>query len=308
MSGGRRILISTSSFGEWDDSPLRLLKDKGLVVNLNPLGRKLTQDEVVELASGMSGIIAGTEPLNADVLNRLDNLEVISRCGVGMDNVDIEEAHKLGIKVFNTPTGPTLAVAELTVALVFNLLRKVSQMDRELHQNVWKKRMGLLLRGKTLGIIGFGRIGRKVAELFSSLGATICFCDPAVEGDLDGFTKKNLAAILEDSNIVCLHLSLLEKRSSPFLGMEELMQMKKGAFLINCSRGGLVDEQALYEMLEKDHLGGAAVDVFEKEPYDGPLMKLDNVILTPHIGSYAKEARMEMEMQAVKNLLEGIKG
>ena len=138
MTGGKEVLISTGSFGKWDRKPLEILEGAGLTVRLNPHGRKLTEDEVMDLASGTVGILAGTEPLNSRVLNRLKGLKVISRCGVGMDNVDTTEAERLGIKVFNTPDGPTLAVAELTVALVLNLLREVSRMDRELREE-WRR-------------------------------------------------------------------------------------------------------------------------------------------------------------------------
>jgi len=307
---GRQVFISTTSFARWDERPLRLLKDADLDVALNPHGRKLTGEEVVELAAGATGLIAGTEPLDAQVLNRLKQLKVISRCGVGMDNIDLETARELGIKVFHTPYGPTLAVAELTVGLILDLLRNVNQMDRELRAGIWKKRMGYLLKGKKVGIIGFGRIGQKTGSLLMALGCKVSYYDIAavdlrIEGLKDsGIKKLEMDDLLKVSDIIVIHVS--GKYEKPLLGVEELNKMKKGAWLVNVARGGVVDGEALYLALKEGRLAGAALDVFEREPYNGPLKELDNVILTPHIGSYAREARVEMEVQAVENLLKGL--
>jgi D-3-phosphoglycerate dehydrogenase len=301
-----KITISTTSFAEFDDQPLRLLKDAGFEVVLNPYGRKLSGDEVVELVADSVGLVAGTEPLDKNVLGKLPLLKVLSRCGVGMDNVDLEAAEQLKIKVFNTPFGPTLAVAELTVGLTLDLLRKTTLMDRELRAGIWKKHMGNLLCGKRVGIIGFGRIGQKTAELFRALGCEIGYYDSVrIEGLEDLRIKRlELNELLRESDIVTIHVS--GKYEKPLLGAEELEMMKKGAWLVNVARGGAVDEKALLNALKNGHLAGAALDVFEKEPYDGPFKELGNVILTPHIGSYAKEARVEMEMQAAKNLIKGL--
>jgi len=297
------VFISTSSFAKYDSAPLRLLEDAGMDLHLNPYGRKLTPDECLHLYGDIDGLIAGTEALNAVVLNSAGNLKVISRCGVGMDNVDLEAARQRGIQVFNTPDAPTLAVAELTVGLILALLRRVPLMDRDIRGSKWQKRMGNLLCGKKVGIIGFGRIGKKVAEMVVGLGAQVVYCDPAV--DKAGYTSLSLAELLSQSDIVSLHLSG-GVGDKPLLGAKELRQMRKGSWLINCARGGVVDEDALCQVLKEGHLAGAALDVFGEEPYHGTLAKLDNVILTPHIGSYAIEARVEMEIQAAKNLIRGL--
>lgn len=298
----KKIVITTSSFGEYDQRPLRLLNEKDFSVVLNPYKRKLREKEVVELCSDALGMIAGTEPLNADVLHKLSSLKVISRCGVGLDNVDIDAAKHLGIKVCNTPFGPTQAVAELTVGLVLSLIRKIPLMDRELRSGVWKKRMGNLLKGKRVGIIGFGRIGNRVGDLLFSLGCKVSYCDPNVSEAKVQYSRLNLQDLLIQSDIVCIHVSGI-KGNGYMLNERELKSMKEGAWLINCARGGVVNEEVLFEHLKEGHLAGVALDVFENEPYSGPLAELDNVILTPHIGSYAREARIEMEIQATKNLL-----
>ena len=299
------IFISTSSFAEHDKLPLKLLNDAGMNVQVNPYKRQLTKDECLNHYKDIDGLIAGTEALTAEVLKSAQKLKVISRVGVGLDNVDMEAAKKRGIKVFNTPGAPTLAVAELTLGLILALLRHIPRGDREIRAGKWQKRMGNLLQGKKVGIIGFGRIGEKVGELVQALGAEVVYCDPAV--NKTGYKKLSLDELLTQSDIVTLHLSGGGK-DNPLLGEKELRRMKQGSCLINCARGGIVDEEALSKVLQERWLAGAALDVFSQEPYTGPLTKLDNVILTPHIGSYAIESRVEIEVEAVKNLIKGLKG
>jgi D-3-phosphoglycerate dehydrogenase len=299
-----KVFISTTSFGEYDASPLKFLEDAGIGVQLNPHKRKLTPEECLCLYKDIDGLIAGTEALTAEVLKSARNLRVISRCGTGMDNIDLKAARQQGIKVFNTPDSPTVAVAELTVGLMLALLRHIPSGDRDIRAEKWQKRMGNLLQGKNVGIIGFGRIGQKVAELVLGFGAQVVYCDPAV--NRADYTRMPLDKLLSQADIVSLHLSG-GVNNAPLLGDRELRSMKQGSWLINCARGGVVDEAALSQVLQEGWLSGAAADVFEQEPYTGPLAKLDNVILTPHIGSYAVESRVDMEVQAVKNLIKGLK-
>ena len=297
-----KIAITTTTFGEYDKGPLNLLSKNGFQVIPNPYERKLKKGEVIELCKDAVGIIAGTETLDADIMETLVNLKVVSRCGAGVDNVALVDADRIGIKVYNTPDAPTLAVAELTVGFMINLLRKVSQMNMELKAGQWQKRMGNLLCEKRVGIKGFGRIGRKVAELLKSFGCEIAYADPFVEDGLLGVQRLSLKELLCWADIMTIHVGVHEK----LMGEKEFQCMKEGALIINTSRDGVVDETILYEYLRNGHLSGAALDVFEEEPYSGALKELDNVILTPHIGSYAKEARVEMERLAVENLLKGL--
>jgi len=297
--------------------PLEILEKEGYEAILNPYGRKLKKEEVIELCRNATGIIAGTERIDADTLeilaknvvsqslnfNHQHTLKVVSRCGAGIDNVDIDTAERLGIKVFNTPDAPVLAVAELTVGLILDLLRKVSQMDKEFKDDKWQKRMGTLLFGKKIGIKGFGRIGKKIAELLIPFGCEVAYADPYVEDGMLGLKRLSLEELLDWADIISIHVSVSEK----LIGEKEFKLIKKGAWLINTSRGGVADEAILYEYLKSGYLSGAALDVFEDEPYIGPLKELDNIILTPHIGSYAKEARVRMEMEAVENLIKGLR-
>jgi D-3-phosphoglycerate dehydrogenase len=298
----KKIAITTTSFGRYDENPLKTILANGYDVVLNPYGRKLKKDEIVTLCKDTAGIIAGTELIDAGILEKLTDLKIISRCGTGLDNIDLNAAKKLGIKVFNTPDAPTLPVAELTVGLILNLLRKINTMDLALRQDRWEKLMGNLLYGKNVGIIGFGRIGKKVAELLKHFGCKIKYYDTRVAVEGQDAERVELSELLKGSDIISIHVSTKEQ----IIGENEIEQMKKVAWLVNVSRGGVVDEETLYHALKEGHLAGAALDVFEQEPYKGNLKELDNVILTPHVGSYAKEARIKMEIEAAENLLKGL--
>ncbi|GAF78576.1 unnamed protein product [marine sediment metagenome] len=304
MSG--KIAITMSSFTQEDLFSLNLLNAQGFQLVNNKCGRKLNKEETLKLCSGCVGIVAGTEVYDRDMLGRLSGLKVISRCGAGVDNIDLKAAKRLGIEVFSTPDAPTLAVAELTVGLILNLLRKVNQMDIIVRKGRWKKLMGNLIFEKKVGIIGFGRIGQKVGELLSAFGVELAYCDIESKVCSINCKQKTFDKILSWADILTLHLSS-PAECSPIIAARELKLMKKGSWLINLSRGGIVDEKALYYALKNGHLSGAAVDVFEQEPYTGPLRELDNIILTAHIGSYAKEARVKMEAEAVRNLLRGLR-
>lgn len=298
------VAVTTSTFAECETKPLTLLKRSRFRVRLNPYRRKLRDDEILEICKGAQGIIAGTETLDRNTLSHLPGLKVISRCGSGLDNVDVGAAKNLGIKVFSTPDAVTVAVAELTLALILNLLRKVNQMDGWMRKGKWEKQMGNLLTGKTVGIIGFGRIGRKVAELLKPFNCKIMFSDPRYShlGQTNNRRCVSLRKLLKESDVITVHAS----SEKAILTGEEFALMKRGAWLINTSRGTTISEPALAKSLKEGKLRGAALDVFKEEPYHGELTKFENVVLTCHIGSYAKEARAQMELKAVENLLFGL--
>lgn len=296
-----KIAITTSSFAKDDPAILNLIP-KSMEVLMNPHGRTLKPDELVTLAADAAGIVAGTEKYDATTLAKLKNLKVISRVGVGIDGIDLAAAKERGVKVFNTPDGPTQAVAEHVIGLMLGLLRKTHLMDQELRLAKWKKEMGNLLSEKNVGIIGMGRIGRRVSELARAFGATTAFYDIAADAGNTGSRSMELPELLKWADIVTLHCSAKDQ----LLGAAELASMKKGSWLINTARGTLIDEAALTDLLRNGHLAGAALDVFGQEPYSGPLTSLSNVILTPHIGSYAKESRIKMESDAIANLMKGL--
>lgn len=302
-----KIAITTTSFGKDDKSPMDLLAANKLEILLNPHGRKLKSLEVVDMCKDTVGIIAGTETIDAAVLKSLPSVKVISRCGTGMDNVDLKTAADLGIKVYNTPDAPTLPVAELAVGLILDLMRKISSMDRAIRNGKWDKLMGHLLFGKKIGIIGFGRIGQKTGELLSAFGTDLAYCDVEPKNCSYQCVQKQFEEILGWADIITIHASASAGCRS-IIGRNELELMKRNAFLVNVSRGGMIDEDALFHALKEGHIAGAAIDVYDKEPYTGPLVQLEQVVLTPHVGSYAKEARISMELEAAKNLIQGLNG
>lgn len=302
----KKILISPSSMGKVGPEPFQLLEKHGFKVINNPYGRKLTEEEVIEIGKDCIGIVAGVEPLTARVMDAIPNLKCISRVGVGMDSVDLDYAVKKGISVVNTPKGPTQAVAELALGLTLSMLRKIPHADADMKKRIWKKQTGNLLTEKIIGVIGFGSIGKKVAELFSNLGNQVIGFDPCPDEKWLNevvVELKSFEQTLSNADIILLHVPG-NKDKIPVISKKEIEAMKQGAFLVNLARGGVVDEEALYDALVNNKLTAAAIDVFSEEPYDGPLCDLDNVILTPHLGSYAKEGKLKMEVDAVQNLIE----
>lgn len=303
MNNLHTILITTSSFDLENSAFLAELESKGFRIVLNPHGRKVTEDEVVALIGEYQPIamIAGIEPLSRKVLAIAKHLKVISRCGIGLDSVDLQAAQELGIVVNNTPDAPTIPVSELTIAMILISLRQVHVSDAHIRRGQWERPMGSLLHGKTVGIIGCGRIGSYVARLLCCFGCRVLGYDLLIRKS-EWYENADLPILLKESDIVTLHLAYSEENHY-FLNKERINLMKKGAVLINAARGGLVDETALEEALRSGQLGGAALDCFEEEPYHGRLRDIDNVLLTAHIGSYAKEARMLMEQQSADNLV-----
>ena len=297
----KKILVSTSSFGKADAAPLHLLREN-FDVELNPFGRKLTTEEFISLTKDVVGVIAGVETITAEALLMRPNIKVISRCGVGLDSVDLATCETMGIKVYNTPLAPVDSVAELTVALMLNLLKNVSRMDTKLKAGQWEKMTGLMLRGKQVGIIGMGRIGTRVAKLLEAFSVKLTYTD--FRYMKNGYTFLPLDELLKQSDIVTLHAT--PSNNQPIIGPQEIDKMKDGAYLINTARGKSVDEAALIDGLQCGKLVGAALDVFPKEPYTGELCHMENVILTPHVASSAKESRVTMELEAAKNLIAGL--
>lgn len=302
-----KILITTSSFDLRHIPQAELLAQAGFEIILNPHRRRLTEDEVKSLlADDVVAMIAGVEPLTGSVLHSAKHLKVLARCGIGLDNVDLAVAQSRGIRVSNTPDAPTLAVAELTLAHMLNLLRSISLADRKIRDAKWSPLMGSLLAGKIVGIIGFGRIGRKVAELVTAFGASVLAYDLIHIPPLQNVKGADLNRLLGESDIVSLHVPYTPQ-TRHLIGAEQICRMKPSAYLVNISRGGLVDETALYDALVENRLAGAGLDAFEQEPYAGPLCALENVLLTAHMGSYAKEARAKQEQEAAENLMAALR-
>lgn len=303
-----KILISSKSFGKEDTGALNLLRSAGLEPVLNPYGRSFEFDEFSERIRDAAGLIAGTEKITGELLQKARSLKVISRFGVGTDNIDLEAAKKLGIIVYTTPEAPTQAVAELALSMMLGLSRKICETDRNMHSGIWSPLIGSLLSGKTLGIIGLGRIGRELVRLVAPFKLGIIahelYPDPGFISQY-GVKLESLEKVMSESDIVSLHMPL-SSSTRHIIGEKEISLMKPHAILINTARGGLVDENALIKALERGSIGGAGLDVFEIEPYKGKLIQLSNVILTPHIGSNTRETRIRMEKETVENLIKAL--
>lgn len=301
----KKILITTSSFDTRNNPALDRLHDAGFEIVLNPHKRRLTEDEAEQLLDEkVVGMIAGVEPLTRRVLESAKSLKVVARAGIGLDSVDLVAADELDIAVSNTPQAPVAAVAELTVGLILDLLRQISAADRDLRAGIWKPHMGNLLGAQTVGLIGFGRIGRAVMDLLKPFGCDLLVCEPFYAGD-STVQVVPLDHLLAHSDVVSLHVPYSDS-TRHMINAERISHMKPGALLVNASRGGLVDEAALADALASGHIAGAALDTYEEEPYRGPLTEMPQVVLTAHMGSYAKEGRARMEREAAENLVKGL--
>jgi len=295
------ILTTTSSFS-FEDIP------SGLKLVKNPHKRRLKKDELKELifTHQPHGIIAGVEPLTKDVLDGATNLKVISRCGIDLESIDQKAAKQLGILVYSTRTAPDLPLGELTVTMILSLLKKIREMDTAVRSDNWKRSISSLLSDKTVGIIGCGLRGSRVGHLLEPFGCQLIGCDVHVRRH-ELFEMVDIGKIFSQSNIITLHTPLTGENYH-LIGKDEIEKMKDGVIIINTARGGLIDEEALFEGLQSGKIGGAGLDVFEEEPYRGPLNDFQgNVILTPHIGSFAGTYRFDMESEAMQNMITGLK-
>lgn len=295
------------------EEAIMLLKDAGHDVTYDEMDAETLIAEIAKYDALMvrSRTKATTEVVNAGAKG---NLKVIGRAGIGVDNIDIETAAKNGIKVVNSPTGSTKSVAELAVGQMLALVRFIPRGDSTMKQGEWIKKQlkGIELHGKTLGLIGSGYIAQHVAKIANCIGMNVLVYSPHCTDEKAqkmGATRKDLKDLLKESDFVSLHIP--HNNSSHYiLNKETINLMKSGSYLINSARGGVVEEAALYAALKEGKLSGAAVDVFEKEPpeKENKLTKLDNVILTPHIGANTKEAQIQAGTVCAEQMLKALKG
>ncbi len=293
-----KIVVGASSFAGSSDKAINMLLEKGIEVVKNPYGRKMNEEEIIEHLQGADGLLAGLEPLNETVFEHTPQLKAIARIGIGMDNVDIEAAKKHGIKVSNTPDAPTAAVAEMALAALLTMGHEIIPCNRDVHNKVWKKRIGFSLDGLNVLFIGYGRIGRRFAEHLKYFNSNIIIYDPFQPE----ISEPDLGDALKKADVVTIHASGKDEILSP----EMFSYMKDGVVIMNCSRGALINEDALYEGLKSGKVSKFWGDVFWNEPYDGKLLECDNAILTPHISTYNSLCRESMETEAVKNILEDL--
>ncbi|MBI1937718.1 MAG: hypothetical protein HYS25_06300 [Ignavibacteriales bacterium] len=306
-----KVLITTIPFGNINPLPLRLLESTpNLDYVINPIGRKLKEDELAELVTDFDIMIAGTEPITRKVLEHAKKLKLISRVGIGLDNVDLKAARDFDIKVSYTPDAPAPAVAELVIGQMINILRRVPLVDRKLRSGIWQRIHGERLSNMTVGIIGTGRVGSRVLKHLQGFNPKRILVND-LKPDFNLYEMYNAVhvdkeTIYKEADLITLHVPLTNLTYN-LIAKNEIELMKKNSFLINTSRGGIINENDLYDALSKNRIAAAAVDVFENEPYTGKLIELDNCFLTCHMGSMTNDCRSAMEILATEEAIRFVK-
>lgn len=247
-------------------------------------------------------IVRSETKVGEDLLQEGPDLKVVARAGVGVDNIDVEAATRRNIAVFNAPNANTLAAAELTVALILAAVRKIAAADRALREGRWDRAAfkGVELRGRTLGLVGAGRIGKEVAVRCQAFGMTVLACDPYLD-QCEGVELCSMERVLTESDVISVHVPLNEE-TRHLVDADRLAMMRRGSYLVNASRGGVVDEAALVDALESGQLAGAALDVYESEPPSpsSPLLQAPNLVLTPHLGASTAEAQVRVASEVAE--------
>ncbi|HET6440618.1 MAG TPA: phosphoglycerate dehydrogenase [Anaeromyxobacter sp.] len=302
-----RVLVSDDLSSE----AVQILKKAGLEVDVK-VGLKPEELEGIIGQYDALAVRSATK-VNAKVLAKATRLKVVGRAGVGVDNVDLDAATKRGVVVMNTPGGSSTTVAELALALVLSLSRHVAAATASVKAGKWEKKkfQGHELAGRTLGVVGIGNIGSVLVDRARAMKMRALAYDPFISADAAsklGVELVDLETLWRESDVISLHVPLTEQTKN-LINAEVLAKMKKGAVLVNCARGGIVDEKALAEALASGHLAGAAMDVFEKEPPppDHPLLKFENFACTPHIGASTEEAQSAVAVAIAEQLVAYLK-
>lgn len=305
-----KILITPTSVQK-NTKVLKRLEEASLEPVFNPKGRPLEEEELIPLLKNCDGYIAGLDYITDKVLKECRHLRVISRYGAGYDRVDMEAAKRYGITVTNTQGVNAQAVGELALALMFSVARKIPYLDQQTKKGEWTRTTGTELKGKTLGILGLGAIGKVLAGCAVGCGMNVRVYDPYID---EAYCKKfgilsvAMEEILSDSDVISIHMPLT-RDTKHLIDSKTIEQMKTGVIIINTSRGGIIDENAALQALEKGKIGGLGLDAFEQEPPgESPLFLFPNVVVTPHTGAHTKEATEGMAERAVDNLLAVLAG
>ncbi len=308
---GWHVLIGSKSFGRAVPQHLDRLREAGCVVIPNQVGRAYRAAELEVALRGVEAIVTGTDELTAEIIRGADSLKTIAKHGVGLDNIDLPAARERGIVVSAAFGAVHDSVADLAMALLLAAARGIVPAHNGAKAGQWKGFVGMELRGKILGIVGLGRIGKEVSLRAKAFGMKVIATDPRPDtafAATQGIRFVPLLELLALSDVVSLHAGVTNA-GRPLLGTAELASMKKGALLVNTGRGHLVDEEALAEALRTGKLAGAGLDVFKDEPPVGsPLLELENVVLAPHMGGDTLDARRRMGEITVENVLRVLRG
>jgi D-3-phosphoglycerate dehydrogenase len=291
--------------------PIDLLEGAGIDYLINPIGRKLREDELAEMVNDFEVLIAGTELISEKVMSKAKCLKLISRVGVGLDGVDLLAAKRRGIQVSYTPDAPAPAVAELTIGLMLSLLRSVHVANSELHRGVWHRHFGRRIQEITIGIVGAGRIGSRVLHHLTALGASRILVND-IHPDRETVPNQKIEwvdkeVLFREADVISLHVPLTAQTKN-MIKRDELLCMKPDALIINTARGGIINESDLAIIMKEGHLGGAAIDVFNQEPYSGELLQIERCLLTSHMGSMSIDCRTRMEIEATEEAIRFLTG
>lgn len=299
------VFVASPGFARHNAEPLEVLAAQSFPIRKNPHERRLGREDYATMMKDVSYVVADLEPYDSGFFETFPGVRALSRVGVGLDSIDLAAARARGVRVYNTPDAPARSVAEHAVALILSLLRRIPQVHEAFHAGRWEPEIGLELAGKTVGLLGFGRIGRLVAARLTPFEARLIAFDTVWDEEAArrlSVERRGFEEVLGESDILSIHLPLLPATRG-LLDAGPLARMKPGAFLVNTARGGILDDASLIERLRAGRLAGAALDVFEDEPNPERYRNVPRLIATPHVGSHTIEGRYRMEMGAVRNLI-----
>lgn len=309
-----KIFAASQSFCKFGlkGKPGQMLEDAGIKVVANPRGEKYREGDLLEIIGDYDGLITGTDEVSKKVIKKGKKLKIIAKNGVGYDNIDVPAATERGVYVTTTPGAVEQAVADSTIGLMLDLARNITVGNQAIRSGSWERIMGTEIWEKRLGIIGMGTIGKNVARRAQGFNMEIFAFDPFI--DLEycaqyGIKSTDLNEIFNSCDFISIHC-LLNEATRNLVSRERLNMMKPTAYIINTSRGGVIDETALVEALKEGRITGAGLDVFEKEPLpeDSPLLELDNVILTPHIAGYSRDANLKAGIMVAESVIAALNG
>ncbi|MPW25415.1 hydroxyacid dehydrogenase [Alkalibaculum sp. M08DMB] len=307
----KKVLITSRSFGKTSEKPIQILEEAGLDITL--LGSDFSEEKFKEIIQDYDALIIGAHKFDVEDMKRCSKLKIICKHGAGLDNIYLDDAKELGIVVTNVPAMNSNAVADLAFGHILNISRGISISSEKVRNGEWKTYTGRDVYKKTLGLVGFGAIAKNVARRANGFDMKVLAYDPFLKEVPDEFkdyvTLVDFNTIVKDSDFISIHVPLTDETKDLF-NKETILSMKEEAYLINTGRGGIINEMELYECMVAGHLSGAALDVVEVEPInaDNPLLKLENVVITPHMGMYSLEAISAVSIVCAENVAKMLKG
>ncbi|MEH7225169.1 phosphoglycerate dehydrogenase [Bacillus sp. JJ1566] len=305
-----KVVSSSPTFGKYSKLPISYLENEQCTVSILDKATANDEERLAIALSDADALVVGIEKISKKVIDAAENLKVIAKHGAGVDNIDLQAAKERNISVAFAPGANKHAVAELAFGLLLSLAREIPQTNRRVINGEWPRVVGSELYGKTLGVVGTGRIGKEVIKRASGFNMDILAFDVYQDQELleSGVRYENMDVILEKSDFITIHTDL-NAQSKNLFSHEAFKKMKKNAYIVNTARGGIIDEMALYEALVSGEISGAALDVFENEPTgNSPLISLPNFIATPHMAGYTADALEEVGMITARNIINVLKG